>query len=145
MLKFNELPLHETILKSLDKSGYETPTPIQAQSIPSLLEGKDLLGIAQTGTGKTAAFTLPMLQKLSGRDFSLTAIEPRSLILAPTRELASQIKEQLDKYGEGLKLKSAVIFGGVGQAAQVAALRNGLDILIATPGRLLDLMNQGLS
>lgn len=143
MLKFNELPLLETILKNLETAGYETPTPIQAQSIPSLLEGKDLLGIAQTGTGKTAAFTLPMLQKLAGRNFSLTPIEPRSLILAPTRELASQIKEQLDKYGEGLKLKNAVIFGGVGQAAQVAALRNGLDILIATPGRLLDLMNQG--
>ena len=143
MLKFNELPLLETILKNLDKSGYETPTPIQAQSIPSLLEGKDLLGIAQTGTGKTAAFTLPMLQKLAGRNFSLAPCEPRSLILAPTRELASQIKEQLDKYGDGLKLKNAVIFGGVGQAAQVAALRNGLDILIATPGRLLDLMNQG--
>jgi ATP-dependent RNA helicase RhlE len=143
MLKFNELPLLETILKNLETAGYSTPTPIQAQSIPSLLEGKDLLGIAQTGTGKTAAFTLPMLQKLANRNFSLTPLEPRSLILAPTRELASQIKEQLDKYGKDLKIKSAVIFGGVGQAAQVAALRNGLDIVIATPGRLLDLMNQG--
>lgn len=143
MLKFNELPLLETILKNVQAAGYETPTPIQAQSIPSLLEGKDLLGIAQTGTGKTAAFTLPMLQKLAGRDFSLSPMQPRSLILAPTRELASQIKEQLDKYGKDLKIKNAVIFGGVGQAAQVAALRNGLDILIATPGRLLDLMNQG--
>lgn len=144
MLKFNELPLLETILKNLQEAGYETPTPIQAQSIPSLIEGKDLLGIAQTGTGKTAAFTVPMLQKLAGRDFSLTPMRPRSLILAPTRELASQIKENLDKYGKDLKLKSAVIFGGVGQANQVAALRNGLDFLIATPGRLLDLMNQGL-
>lgn len=143
MLKFNELPLHETILKNLTHAGYEAPTPIQAQSIPSLLEGKDLLGIAQTGTGKTAAFTLPMLQHLSGRNFSLPPSAPRSLILAPTRELASQIKEQLDKYGKDLKIKNAVIFGGVGQAAQVAALRNGLDILVATPGRLLDLMNQG--
>lgn len=143
MLKFNELPLLETILKNLQEAGYETPTPIQAQSIPPLIEGKDLLGIAQTGTGKTAAFTLPMLQKLAGRDFSLTPMRPRSLILAPTRELASQIKENLDKYGKDLKLKSAVIFGGVGQANQVAALRNGLDFLIATPGRLLDLMNQG--
>lgn len=143
MLKFNELPLLETILKNVQEAGYETPTPIQAQSIPSLLEGKDLLGIAQTGTGKTAAFTLPMLQKLANRNFSLTPNEPRSLILAPTRELASQIKEQLDKYGKDLKIKNAVIFGGVGQAAQVAALRNGLDILIATPGRLIDLMNQG--
>ncbi len=144
MLKFNELPLLETILKNLQEAGYESPTPIQAQSIPSLIEGKDLLGIAQTGTGKTAAFTVPMLQKLAGRDFSLTPMRPRSLILAPTRELASQIKENLDKYGKDLKLKSAVIFGGVGQANQVAALRNGLDFLIATPGRLLDLMNQGL-
>jgi ATP-dependent RNA helicase RhlE len=143
MLKFNELPLLDTLLKNLIEAGYESPTPIQAQSIPSLLEGKDLLGIAQTGTGKTAAFTLPMLQKLANRNFSLAPSEPRSLILAPTRELASQIKEQLDKYGKDLKLKNAVIFGGVGQASQVAALRNGLDILIATPGRLLDLMNQG--
>jgi ATP-dependent RNA helicase RhlE len=143
MLKFNELPLLETILKNVQEAGYETPTPIQVQSIPPLLQGKDLLGIAQTGTGKTAAFTLPMLQKLSGRDFSLNPKEPRSLILAPTRELASQIKEQIDKYGQNLKIKSAVIFGGVGQANQVNALRNGLDILVATPGRLLDLINQG--
>ncbi|WP_408098747.1 DEAD/DEAH box helicase [Peredibacter sp. HCB2-198] len=143
MLKFKELALHEIILANLEVAGYETPTPIQAQSIPTLLEGHDLLGIAQTGTGKTAAFTLPMIQKLQGRNFSLTPCEPRSLILAPTRELASQIKEQLDKYGRNLKVKNAVIFGGVGQAAQVAALRNGLDVLIATPGRLLDLMNQG--
>lgn len=143
MLKFNELKLIPTLLENLSLAGYESPTPIQAAAIPSLLEGHDLLGIAQTGTGKTAAFTLPMLQKLSGRNFSLTPCEPRSLILAPTRELASQIKESLDKYGQNLKLKNAVIFGGVGQAAQVNALRNGLDILVATPGRLLDLMNQG--
>lgn len=143
MLKFNELALDPVILKNLESSGYTTPTPIQSQSIPSLLEKKDLLGIAQTGTGKTAAFTLPMLQHLSGRNFSLTPKEPRSLILAPTRELASQIKEQIDKYGAEMKIKSAVIFGGVGQANQVNALRNGLDILVATPGRLLDLMNQG--
>jgi ATP-dependent RNA helicase RhlE len=143
MLKFNDLKLHEQILKNLERAGYSTPTPIQAEAIPALLEGGDLLGIAQTGTGKTAAFTLPMLQHLSNRNFSLTPCEPRALILAPTRELASQIKESLDKYGDGLKLKYAVIFGGVGQGAQVAALRNGLDILVATPGRLLDLMNQG--
>jgi ATP-dependent RNA helicase RhlE len=143
MLKFNDLKLQDQILKNLETSGYATPTPIQAQAIPVLLEGGDLLGIAQTGTGKTAAFTLPMLQRLSGRNFSLTPTEPRALILAPTRELATQIKESLDKYGDGLKLKYAVIFGGVGQGAQVAALRSGLDILVATPGRLLDLMNQG--
>ena len=143
MLKFNELNLLPTILTNVENAGYATPTPIQAQTIPALLEGKDLLGIAQTGTGKTAAFTLPMLQKLSGRNFSLVPGKPRSLILAPTRELASQIKESLDKYGKDLKLKNAVIYGGVGQGAQVSALRNGLDFLIATPGRLLDLMNQG--
>jgi ATP-dependent RNA helicase RhlE len=143
MLKFNDLRLKPQILTNLEKVGYSTPTPIQGESIPSLLEGKDLLGIAQTGTGKTAAFTLPMLERLSPRDFSLTPGQPRALILAPTRELASQIKESLDKYGEGLKLKYAVIFGGVGQASQVSALRSGLDILVATPGRLLDLMNQG--
>lgn len=143
MLKFNDLKLLEQLLKNVEKTGYTTPTPIQAEAIPHLLEGSDLLGIAQTGTGKTAAFTLPMLQRLSSRNFSLTPGEPRALILAPTRELASQIKESLDKYGEGLKLKYAVIFGGVGQGTQVANLRNGLDILVATPGRLLDLMNQG--
>ncbi|MFP5385346.1 MAG: DEAD/DEAH box helicase [Bacteriovoracia bacterium] len=143
MQNFNELPLDPAILKNVNEAGYTTPTPIQAQSIPSLIAGKDLLGIAQTGTGKTAAFTLPMLEKLKGRNFSLTPKAPRSLILAPTRELASQIKEQIDKYGKELKLKSFVIFGGVGQANQVNALRGGIDILIATPGRLLDLMNQG--
>ncbi len=143
MIKFSDLPLLETIQKNVAAAGYENPTPIQEQSIPSLVDGKDLLGIAQTGTGKTAAFTLPMIQKLSSRDFSLSPKEPRSLILAPTRELAAQIKEQIDKYGQDLKVKSAVIFGGVGQANQIASLQNGLDILVATPGRLLDLMNQG--
>ena len=143
MLKFNELKLLDQLQKNLLNAGYETPTPIQAEAIPHLLEGHDLLGIAQTGTGKTAAFTLPMLQRLANRDFSLVPCEPRALILAPTRELASQIKESLEKYGEGLKLKYAVIFGGVGQGTQVNNLRNGLDILVATPGRLLDLMNQG--
>ncbi len=143
MIKFSDLPLLDTIQKNVAAAGYENPTPIQEQSIPSLVDGKDLLGIAQTGTGKTAAFTLPMIQKLSGRDFSLSPREPRSLILAPTRELAAQIKEQIDKYGKDLKIKSAVIFGGVGQASQIAGLQNGLDILVATPGRLIDLMNQG--
>lgn len=143
MTKFSDLNLLPELLKNIQAAGYETPTPIQSQAIPVIAEGNDLLGIAQTGTGKTAAFTLPMLQRLSGRNYSLTPGEPRSLILAPTRELASQIKESLDKYGKDLKLKNAVIFGGVGQSAQVAALRNGLDFLVATPGRLLDLMNQG--
>ena len=142
-MNFNEFALDPVILKNLETKGYITPTPIQSQAIPPLLEGKDLLGIAQTGTGKTAAFTLPMLQRLHPRDFGLAPNRPRTLILAPTRELANQIKEQLDIYGKDLKLKTAVIFGGVGQANQVNALRNGLDFLIATPGRLLDLMEQG--
>jgi ATP-dependent RNA helicase RhlE len=145
MLKFNELALHPTILKNLEEKGYETPTPIQAQSIPSLLEGKDLLGIAQTGTGKTAAFSLPIINYLAQNPKRARPGEPRVLILAPTRELASQINDNISFYSRNLKLKTAVIFGGVGQANQVAALRSGLDILVATPGRLLDLMNQGFA
>ena len=143
MLKFNELALDPTILSNLVDAGYEVPTPIQAQSIPILLEGRDLLGIAQTGTGKTAAFSLPIINYLIKNPLRAPPSEPRVLILAPTRELASQINESIKVYGKKLPLKSAVIFGGVGQAAQVTALRSGLDILVATPGRLLDLMNQG--
>lgn len=143
MLKFNELALHPTILKNLEEKGYETPTPIQAQSIPSLLEGQDLLGIAQTGTGKTAAFSLPIINYLANHPLRPLPGEPRVLILAPTRELASQIQDNISFYSRNLRLKTAVIFGGVGQANQIAALRGGLDILVATPGRLLDLMNQG--
>jgi ATP-dependent RNA helicase RhlE len=143
MLKFNELPLHPTILKNLEEKGYEVPTPIQAQAIPHLLEGHDLLGIAQTGTGKTAAFSLPIINYLMKNSLRAAPGEMRVLILAPTRELASQIRENILFYGRQLNLKTAVIFGGVGQAAQVSSLRSGLDILVATPGRLLDLMNQG--
>jgi ATP-dependent RNA helicase RhlE len=143
MLKFNELPLHPTILKNLEEKGYETPTPIQAQAIPHLLEGQDLLGIAQTGTGKTAAFSLPIIHYLANNPKRPSPLEPRVLILAPTRELASQIKENISFYSRNIHLKSAVIFGGVGQSAQVNTLRGGVDILVATPGRLLDLMNQG--
>ena len=143
MLKFNELALHPTILKNLEEKGYEIPTPIQAQSIPSLLEGQDLLGIAQTGTGKTAAFSLPIINYLANNPLRPGPGEPRVLILAPTRELASQIQDNISFYSRNLRLKTAVIFGGVGQANQIAALRGGLDILVATPGRLLDLMNQG--
>lgn len=143
MLKFNELPLPESLLNNIKDAGYETPTPIQAQSIPILLEGHDLLGIAQTGTGKTAAFSLPILNYLIKNPKRMGPLEPRVLILAPTRELATQINENIKVYGKGLHFKTAVIFGGVGQANQVNALRNGLDILVATPGRLLDLMNQG--
>lgn len=143
MLKFNELALAESLLNNLKEANYETPTPIQRESIPHLLKGHDLLGIAQTGTGKTAAFSLPIIQHLITNPLRLTPCEPRVLILAPTRELSSQINESIRIYSKTLHLKTAVIFGGVGQATQVAALRNGLDILVATPGRLLDLMNQG--
>ncbi len=143
MQKFEEMPLNESILKNVKDAGYESPTPIQAQSIPILLEGHDLLGIAQTGTGKTAAFSLPILHYLAKNPLRAAPLEPRVLILAPTRELSSQIKESVIAYGKGLHLKTAVIFGGVGQGAQVQALRSGLDIVVATPGRLLDLMNQG--
>jgi ATP-dependent RNA helicase RhlE len=143
MLKFEDLELNPTILKNLSNKGYLSPTPIQAEAIPHLLEGRDLLGIAQTGTGKTAAFSLPILNYLSKNHSKLHPGEPRVLILAPTRELASQIKDNITLYSKDLNLATAVIYGGVGQANQVNALRKGLDILVATPGRLLDLMNQG--
>lgn len=143
MSEFKKLSLLPQLLKNLDEAGYITPTPIQAQSIPILLEGHDLLGIAQTGTGKTAAFSLPILNRLLKNPARLNPTEPRVLILSPTRELSTQINENIQMYSKGLKIRSAVVFGGVGQGAQVTALRGGLDILVATPGRLLDLMGQG--
>ena len=143
MQKFSELGLPESLLENLAAIGYETPTPIQGQAIPPLMTGKDLLGIAQTGTGKTAAFSLPILNFLVN-DYKETVSKfPRVLILAPTRELASQINDNIQSYSKGLKIGSSVIFGGVGQAAQVSRIRQGLHILVATPGRLLDLMEQG--
>ena len=123
--------------------GYENPTPIQDQCIPHLLEGRDVLGCAQTGTGKTAAFVLPLLQKLSYRNSPPHSGTPRALILAPTRELAAQIGVSINTYGQYLFLKHAVVFGGVSQSRQVQVLERGVDILVATPGRLLDLMGQG--
>ncbi|RBL92516.1 DEAD/DEAH box helicase [Chitinophaga flava] len=142
---FEQLGLIEPILKAIKKEGYTQPTPIQVKSIPIVLEGKDLLGCAQTGTGKTAAFAIPILQQLyntrSGVEGGYKHI--RSLILTPTRELALQIDESFEAYGKFTGLKHDVIFGGVPQHRQTIALRNGTDILIATPGRLLDLMNQG--
>jgi len=123
--------------------GYDTPTPVQEQCIPHLLDGRDLLGTAQTGTGKTAAFTLPLLQGLSETTRRHRRGTPRALILAPTRELAAQIKESIQTYGRFLRLTSTVVFGGVNQHHQVKALNRGVDILVATPGRLLDLMQQG--
>ena len=142
-MTFNELNLSAPVLRAVAQAGYESPSPIQAAAIPPVLAGRDLMGCAQTGTGKTAAFALPMLDRL-------TASAPRkkgairALILTPTRELALQIGESFEAYGRYLTLRSTVIFGGVGQAPQVAALKKGVDILIACPGRLNDLVGQGL-
>ncbi|HRD53735.1 MAG TPA: DEAD/DEAH box helicase, partial [Flavobacteriales bacterium] len=141
-MTFNDLGLIEPILKALNEEGYTHPTPIQQQAIPHLVKGSDLLGCAQTGTGKTAAFAIPILQELSARPQSgKRAI--KCLILTPTRELAIQIGESFAAYGRHLGLKHTVIFGGVGQKPQTDALQRGLDIVVATPGRLLDLMQQG--
>jgi len=140
-MTFKELNLINPILNALTAEGYETPTLIQHQAIPHILNGSDILGCAQTGTGKTAAFALPILQILS-QNPGKKAI--RSLILTPTRELAIQIDENFTAYGKHLKLKHTAIFGGVPQGRQTTILRNGIDILIATPGRLLDLMQQGI-
>ena len=128
--------------KAIRDAGYDTPTPIQSQAIPPIAKGRDLVGSAQTGTGKTAAFTLPLLQRLSGKKNRLRKNAPRALVLAPTRELAAQIGESIETYSKYLHLRHTVIFGGVKQGRQVAALNRGVDILVATPGRLLDLMNQ---
>jgi len=141
-LSFSELDLVEPLQRAVAAENYDRPTPIQAQAIPPLLAGKDLLGIAQTGTGKTAAFALPILQQLAATRAPLTRGSVRALILSPTRELAIQLHESFRRYGRHLSLRSAVIFGGVGQQPQVDALARGLDILVATPGRLLDLLNQ---
>ena len=140
-MSFKNLDLNESLLKALDTQGYTTPTPIQTQAIPVVLSRKDLLGVAQTGTGKTAAFGLPILQLLSEKNASHRGI--KALILTPTRELAIQIDESLAAYGKHTKLSHAVIFGGVSQNSQTQQLKRGVDILVATPGRLLDLMNQG--
>ena len=142
-MTFNELNLIEPILKALETEGYTNPTPIQEQAIPILLQGKDLLGCAQTGTGKTAAFAIPILQMLHKQHAERAPKVIKTLILTPTRELAIQIGESFANYGRGLHLRHTVIFGGVPQGAQVQALRAGVEILIATPGRLLDLMSQG--
>jgi ATP-dependent RNA helicase RhlE len=139
---FSNLRLIEPLLRAVQESGYTTPTPIQEQAIPHLLEGRDLLGCAKTGTGKTAAFALPMLQLLSAGGRRAAPGSVRALILAPTRELAAQVAESFTTYGRGLKLSVAVIFGGVNQRPQVAALHRGVDVLVATPGRLVDLMGQ---
>lgn len=139
---FTDLQLIDPLLRSLGESGYTHPTPIQVQSIPYLLVGSDLLGCAQTGTGKTAAFALPILQRLAEKPRRLERKQTRVLILTPTRELAIQILESFRTYGKYLRLKACAIFGGVGQNPQVQAMAQGVDVLVATPGRLLDLMNQ---
>lgn len=143
-MTFQELNLEESLLRALKEEGYETPTPIQTQSIPHSLRGRDLLACAQTGTGKTAAFALPILQRLHSEHLTRQQERPiKALILTPTRELAIQIEESFKAYGRHMRLRKLVIFGGVGQGPQVDALKKGVDILVATPGRLLDLMNQG--
>jgi ATP-dependent RNA helicase RhlE len=142
-MPFQSLSIIEPILKALKEEGYTTPTPIQSQAIPIVLQGTDLLGCAQTGTGKTAAFAIPILQLLSATKSFDRKRKIRSLIVTPTRELAIQIEESFKAYGRHTGLNCTVVFGGVNQNPQTAALRAGVDILIATPGRLLDLMNQG--
>lgn len=142
-MSFSDLKLIKPLVLALDKKGYTTPTPIQQQSIPSVLEGRDIFGCAQTGTGKTAAFALPILQLLDSKKEINKSRAIKALILAPTRELALQISDSFKEYGHNLKLSHTTVFGGVSQLAQTKALRAGVDILIATPGRLLDLMNQG--
>ena len=159
-MKFSELRLAEPIVRAVTAEGYETATPIQGKAIPEVLAGNDVLGCAQTGTGKTAAFALPMLHRLAetstkrskhpevktngkGKRRRANPGRPRALVLAPTRELASQIFESFCSYGRHVRLRHVVVFGGVKQASQVRGLRAGCDVLVATPGRLLDLINQG--
>jgi ATP-dependent RNA helicase RhlE len=142
-MSFEKLNLIEPILRALQSEGYTKPTPIQEQAIPVLLERRDLLGCAQTGTGKTAAFATPILQLLHQDELYVKGPAGiKALVLTPTRELAIQIGDSFSAYGKFLRLKHTVIFGGVSQKSQTDALRAGVDILIATPGRLLDLINQ---
>jgi superfamily II DNA/RNA helicase len=141
MTKFSDLNLNPKVLKAVLEAGYETPTPIQAEAIPPALEGRDVLGIAQTGTGKTASFTLPMITMLArGR---ARARMPRSLVLCPTRELAAQVAENFDSYAKYLKLTKALLIGGVSFKEQDLLIDRGVDVLIATPGRLLDHFERG--
>ena len=143
-MSFNNLQLIEPVLKALSHEGYTVPTPIQQQAIPAILQKRDLLGCAQTGTGKTAAFVIPLLQMLHQQTQEGTQRRLSTLILTPTRELAIQIGESIAAYGRFLPLRHTVIFGGVPQYSQVRAVRQGVDIIVATPGRLTDLVNQGV-
>ena len=140
-MHFTDLGLPEALLKAVTQQGYDTPTPIQEQAIPAILKGQDVMAAAQTGTGKTAGFTLPLLARLS-QGQQASANQARALVLAPTRELAAQVHDSVTNYGQFLPLKSAVVFGGVKINPQMMKLRRGVDILVATPGRLLDLYNQ---
>lgn len=142
-MPFEDLNIAEPLQRALTKEGYADPTPIQAEAIPHLLRGEDLLGIAQTGTGKTAAFVLPVLQRMAETKKVATPGVPRALVLAPTRELAAQIDESFGTYGQFLRFSHAAVYGGVSQEPQVRALSRGVEALVATPGRLLDLMEQG--
>lgn len=140
-MTFSNLGLSESLLRAVAQTGYTTPTPIQAQAIPAILSGKDVMGAAQTGTGKTAGFLLPLLQLLKAKP-GVKHNRTRALILTPTRELAAQIQESINIYGCNEILRSEVVFGGVNINPQMQALRRGVDILVATPGRLLDLYSQ---
>ncbi|MDD4516295.1 DEAD/DEAH box helicase [Massilibacteroides sp.] len=142
-MTFKELEIIEPILKALEEKGYETPTPIQTKAIPTVLNNKDIVGLAQTGTGKTAAFAIPILQQLAAKKEVSSKSKIKALVLTPTRELAIQINDCFGEYGRYTGLRHCVIFGGVKQKQQTDQLQRGVDILIATPGRLLDLMNQG--
>ncbi|NNK76537.1 MAG: DEAD/DEAH box helicase, partial [Maribacter sp.] len=143
-MTFKDLRIIEPILRALEQEGYTGPTPIQEQAVPILLGGKDLLGVAQTGTGKTAAFAVPILQHIyKSQNAQGNSRKIKALVVTPTRELAIQIGESFTAYGKYTGIRNTVIFGGVKQGKQTQALRNGVDVLIATPGRLLDLMNQG--
>ena len=142
MSNFESLGLSKQLLQTISKEGYSVPTPVQESAIPLLLKGHDVLGVAQTGTGKTAAFALPVLQ-IMARENIQGKRNIRTLVLTPTRELAAQINERFAAYSEHLSIYHQVIFGGVSQKPQVKSLRRGVDILVATPGRLLDLIDQG--
>ena len=143
-MPFRTFGLDANILKAVQEAGYTEPTPIQSAAIPQILAGHDLIGIAQTGTGKTAAFVLPILAKLAPMSREGGQHSIRALIVAPTRELVAQIEENVRGYGKHLSLRAATIYGGVGERAQIDALRSGVDVVVATPGRLLDLMGRRL-
>ncbi len=143
LTSFNEFALSPALQKALAQAGFSTPTPIQAQAIPPQLEGRDILGLAQTGTGKTAAFGLPLIERLAGRGGRRIAGGARALILAPTRELAVQIDDELKRFGRHLSMRTVLVLGGMSRSAQVRAIAQGVDVIVATPGRLMDLMADG--